>query len=160
MALQSEYVIPAGVIVMWSGTLATIPSGWALCDGNSGTPDLRDKFIKGCSAAQNPGATGGALTHSHADHSGVITHTHPVNVIDSGHTHLTQRYPTATGGSSGFTTDTSMSGTLADNSLPTKLAVTGISATTNAPSGAVSQLSHDSPNHEPPYFKMAFIMKL
>lgn len=47
-------------------------------------------------------------------------------VTDPGHAHLTQRYPTATGGNSGFTVDTSMSGTLADNTLPTKSATTGI----------------------------------
>jgi len=40
-------LIPTGVIVMWSGTIATIPSGWALCDGTNGTPDLRDRFIVG-----------------------------------------------------------------------------------------------------------------
>jgi microcystin-dependent protein len=56
--------------------------------------------------------------------SGVAAHAHAVT--DPGHTHLTQRYPTATGGSSGFTIDTSMSGTLADNTLPTKSATTGI----------------------------------
>ena len=54
-----------------------------------------------------------------------------VTITDGGHTHLTQRYPTTTGGSSGFTIDTSMSGTLADNTLPTKTAVTGITATAN-----------------------------
>ena len=59
--------VPAGVIVMWAGLLANIPTGWALCDGQAGTPDLRDRFIKG--AGTDPGATGGAATHSHADHS-------------------------------------------------------------------------------------------
>jgi len=57
--------VPSGVIVMWSGTLATIPTGWKLCDGTSGTPDLRDKFIYGTSAGVNPGGTGGSTTHSH-----------------------------------------------------------------------------------------------
>lgn len=61
--------VPAGVICMWGGVLSAIPSGWALCDGTLGTPDLRDRFIKGCSAAQNPGSPGGALTHTHAAHS-------------------------------------------------------------------------------------------
>lgn len=37
--------IPAGVIVMWSGPVATIPNGWAFCDGANGTPDLRGHFI-------------------------------------------------------------------------------------------------------------------
>lgn len=52
---------------------------------------------------------------------------HSHGITDPGHTHLTQRYPTATGASSGFTADTSMSGTLADNTLPTKTSTTGIS---------------------------------
>jgi len=66
--------IPRGVIVMWSGTIATIPSGWALCDGTNSTPDLRDKFIYGASAGENPGATGGSTTHSHLvpDHYHVV----------------------------------------------------------------------------------------
>lgn len=39
--------IPAGGIIMWSGQIANIPAGWALCDGNNNTPDLRDRFIVG-----------------------------------------------------------------------------------------------------------------
>ena len=48
--------MPAGGIIMWSGTIASIPAGWALCDGASGTPDLTDKFIISvASSAENPG---------------------------------------------------------------------------------------------------------
>lgn len=65
----SEGSIPAGIICMWAGLLANIPSGWNLCNGANGTPDLRDRFIKGCSAAEEPGATGGAATHTHAAHA-------------------------------------------------------------------------------------------
>ena len=39
--------IPSGVIVMWSGLIANIPDGWALCNGLNGTPDLRDRFVVG-----------------------------------------------------------------------------------------------------------------
>jgi microcystin-dependent protein len=42
---SSNALVPTGVIVMWSGTVA--PIGWALCDGVSGRPDLRGKFIVG-----------------------------------------------------------------------------------------------------------------
>lgn len=57
--------IPVGVIVMWSGALADVPTGWALCDGTSGRPDLRDRFIYGWTAGVDPGATGGTLQHLH-----------------------------------------------------------------------------------------------
>ena len=39
-----------GMIMMWSGTIATIPTGWLLCNGSSGTPDLRNRFIVGAYA--------------------------------------------------------------------------------------------------------------
>ncbi len=48
--------MPAGGIIMWSGTIASIPAGWGLCDGSNGTPDLTDKFIISvASSAENPG---------------------------------------------------------------------------------------------------------
>ena len=62
------YMVPQGAIIMWSGTLASIPSGWALCDGSNGTPDLRNRFIYGVNSGEDPGGTGGSATipaHSH-----------------------------------------------------------------------------------------------
>lgn len=151
--------LPAGVICMWAGTLASVPSGWALCDGTNGTPDLRDKFIMGWTSTVNPGGTGGAAQHQHT-YTEVPNHTHPVNVTDPGHSHLTQRYPTATGSSSGFTIDTSMSGTIADNTLPVKLNTTGITATTSNPAGGVASGTTANASSLPPYYKLAFIQKL
>lgn len=40
-------ILPAGTIVLWSGAANNIPSGWVLCNGGNGTPDLRNKFIIG-----------------------------------------------------------------------------------------------------------------
>jgi len=55
--------VPPGVIVAWSGVLASIPSGWLLCDGNNGTPNLIDRFLQGITTAvTNPGTTGGSHT--------------------------------------------------------------------------------------------------
>ena len=73
-------IFPTGGIVMWSGSIATIPDGWALCNGSNGTPDLRDKFIVGAhsdgasgvtfnvtsgatSGNYGPGNTGGTVAH-------------------------------------------------------------------------------------------------
>lgn len=41
--------VPTGAIMMWSGTIASIPTGWALCNGQNGTPDLQGRFIVGAS---------------------------------------------------------------------------------------------------------------
>ena len=73
--------LPSGIIVMWSGTIANIPSGWVLCDGANSTPDLSSKFIKGVSgSSENPGSTGGATTHTHDDHA----HSSGATADDSG----------------------------------------------------------------------------
>lgn len=50
---------PSGGIVMWNGSTSNIPSGWALCDGTNGTPDLRDRFIVGAGRNYSPNNIGG-----------------------------------------------------------------------------------------------------
>lgn len=57
-AIQAN--VPTGVIVIWSGAQEDIPTGWALCDGQDGRPDLRDKFVLGAGTTHNVGETGGA----------------------------------------------------------------------------------------------------
>ncbi len=59
--------LPSGIICMWHGLLANVPAGWAICDGNNGTPDLVAKFVKG--ATGEAGTTGGAATHTHTGHA-------------------------------------------------------------------------------------------
>ena len=44
-----------GMIMMWHGSIATIPSGWHLCDGTAGTIDLRNKFLIGAGDTYSPG---------------------------------------------------------------------------------------------------------
>lgn len=50
--------IPTGGIIMWSGT--DVPDGWALCNGENGTPDLRGRFVLGASDTHTMGSTGGS----------------------------------------------------------------------------------------------------
>ena len=54
--------IPSGFIGMWSGAVNAIPAGWLLCNGQNGTPDLRDRFIVGAVSGYSVGATGGSNT--------------------------------------------------------------------------------------------------
>jgi len=53
------------IICLWAGAVVDIPAGWALCDGNAGRPDLRDKFVLGAGGTYNPDDT--AATNIAAD---------------------------------------------------------------------------------------------
>lgn len=58
----SAYAVKAGLIVLWYGSIASIPTGWALCDGTNGTRDLTDKFVMGAATEHPVGNTGGSNT--------------------------------------------------------------------------------------------------
>lgn len=58
--------VPIGIIIMWSGNAAGIPTGWNLCNGTNGTPDLRGKFVYAADVDGHVGATGGTETHLHS----------------------------------------------------------------------------------------------
>lgn len=131
--------LPSGVIVMWSGQLDAIPAGWALCDGSDGTPDLRNRFLLGVGAAEYLGSTGGSSTHQHRPRA----HTHQ---IDPPALRLRPVY-----GYSGYA-GTGTRGRyymLPEQTFDLRPFKSG--PTTVSPD-SVSQL--------PPYYKIAFIMKL
>ncbi len=65
---------PKGVILLWSGSIATIPAGWLLCDGSNGTPDLRNNFVVGAGDTYAVASTGGNLMHSHSVPDGSHKH--------------------------------------------------------------------------------------
>ena len=154
---------PSGGIIMWSGTIATIPSGWFLCNGSNSTPDLRNRFVIGAfqdttgvayttvtGADTQTGGTKDAITVSH-------THTATSTVTDAGHSHALTNYGSAQAGddnggapvmaSTGYGTGRSPN--------PTNTATTGITvATTNTSSG-----SSGTNQNLPPYYALAFIMK-
>ena len=75
--------IPVGGIIMWSGAISAIPTNYNLCNGNNGTPDLRNKFIVGATSdgsdttypGLQPGATGGDADAT------LVSHSHTTNTI-------------------------------------------------------------------------------
>lgn len=69
-------MVPTGLIAMWNGSIPSIPTGWYLCDGNNGSPDLRDKFIIGAGDSYDPGDIGGSQSHSHNFASAAHSHSH------------------------------------------------------------------------------------
>lgn len=54
--------MPRGGIILWSGSIATIPTGWVLCDGTNSTPDLRNRFVVGAGSTYSVGETGGSTS--------------------------------------------------------------------------------------------------
>lgn len=62
-----EAAIPVGGIIMWDRPAVNIPTEFIICDGQVGTPDLRDKFIYAAAADEDVGITGGADTHAHVN---------------------------------------------------------------------------------------------
>lgn len=54
----SSSSLPSGSIILWSGSVASIPNGWALCNGQNGTPDLTDRFVMAAGGNYSPGQTG------------------------------------------------------------------------------------------------------
>ncbi len=78
--------VPLGGIIMWNGSVASIPSGWALCNGANGTPDLRDRFIVGAGNSYAPFATGGQASVN-LTVAQMPSHAHTINNAGShGHT--------------------------------------------------------------------------
>ena len=163
-----------GMIMLWSGTIATIPSGWALCDGNNGTPDLTNKFIIGADADDGGVAktnVEGSYTQDGGDKDAIVVlHNHTAtsssSVSDPGHFHYSRSYSTGTeqagqgtATSATFVDRVQVNTSAPDSSTrPTASATTGISVSTsttvnnNGSSGTNANL--------PPYFALAYIMKL
>lgn len=75
--------IPIGCIVLWSGSVNSVPSGWRLCDGTNGTPDLRDRFVIGARSDSGGTATtfvtGADTKTGGTKDAAVISHVHPVS---------------------------------------------------------------------------------
>jgi hypothetical protein len=69
-----DYRFPVGMIAYWSGSIATIPAAYRLCNGSNGTPNLMDRFVVGAGSAYTVGSAGGSLSAS-TGASGGHTHT-------------------------------------------------------------------------------------
>lgn len=144
--------VPRGTIVMWSGSVASIPSGWALCDGNNGTPNLLDRFVLSVTAGQDPGETGGSNAKT-LSASNLPAHTHSFTTSSDGrHSHSTHIEDDG-----GFSSGSNKSG--ADDTSGNGISTTSDgshshSGTTNATGdGAAFDI-------RPSYYRLAFIMKL
>jgi hypothetical protein len=142
-----------GMILMWSGTIATIPSGFLLCNGSSGTPDLRNRFIIGAfsddSGTAKTTVTGTSTQTGGSKDAIVVSHTHTATVTDPGHIHgaFLGEFSAGTGG----TTRTSKSGSTDNTYINSNTTGITVANDTAGSSGTNANLV--------PYFALAFIMK-
>ena len=151
--------VPSGCIMLWSGSIASIPSGWYLCNGTNGTPNLVDRFVIAAGSAYPVGAVGGSadaivVSHSHTASFAPPTATSTVN--DPGHTHTTnaQRIIQNSGGISGRG--------YGETGADIFSATTGITVSTSLSGGSVTVNATGSSGtnaNMPPYYALAYIMK-
>lgn len=152
-------LFPSGIIAMWSGLISNIPTGWNLCNGSNGTPDLRNKFIIGAyldDTVAKTSVTGSNTQTGGSKDSVVVTHNH--NSGATGSTTLTGSFPTAantTGGYSGvFSIGSGYSGNGGEPQ-------TNYGVNMSAPHTHTITAEGESGTNKnlPPYFALAFIMK-
>jgi hypothetical protein len=136
---------PVGGIILWSGSVASIPSGWALCNGSNGTPDLRNRFVVGAGSTYAVNGTGGSADAIVVSH----THTATSTVTDPGHSHTV---PITTISDSGNGDPPRMTNS---GSTSTSTATTGITVATTVDSAGTSGTNANLP----PYYALAYIMK-
>jgi hypothetical protein len=140
-----------GMILLWSGSIASVPSGWQLCDGTNGTPNLRDRFVVGAGSTYAVNATGGSADAI------VVSHTHTASstslVSDPGHAHSLVSTPETVVGGGG-----ALPGYRGSTPGATGSAQTGISVATST---TVNSTGSSGTNANlPPYYALAYIMKL
>lgn len=134
--------MPSGGIIMWSGTVANVPSGWYLCDGTNGTPNLVDRFIVGSASdsgqTHDIGDTGGAndrlLTSAN-----IPSHTHSFSATTASNGSHTHTY-------SGTTSTKSLTGTLTAGKPRGYSGIVTLSAGDQAGGGDGSQSSANKYN--------------
>lgn len=180
-ATQSALNAPfsPGMIMLWAGTLLTIPSGWALCDGTNGTPNLRDKFVVGAGTSYAVGANGGSTTstaagghthteaaaggHNHTGTSGSTTLT--VDQIPSHtHTYNTATYQASVGtgfnGAYDYKSTSSTAPTASTTSTGGGQGHTHTISTDGSHSHSINSVGDHTHTVTPPYYALAYIMKL
>jgi hypothetical protein len=140
--------LPIGTIIAWEN--AAIPSGWAVCDGQDGRPNLIGKFVRGASSDGQVRATGGAEDHSH---------TNPDTAKRATHNHGGSK-SLSIGSGSGSTSGTVGSG---DNSAtPGHGHGSGSAGISISDAGAHSHTVPDTSTvgHIPPYITRVFIQRV
>ena len=153
--------IPSGIITMWSGSTSDVPDGWALCDGNNGTPNLTDRFVIGAGNSYEVGATGGSASGVTGQADG---ETGPASGNTGATTLTTDQIPSHTHGYSGsYSESGSTLYRAAKNTSKFQTDATGggqsHTHTLNAHTHTLNSHTH-TVDALPPYYALCYIMKI
>ena len=153
----AEHYVPTGGIIMWSGSVLNIPTGWALCDGTDNTPNLQDRFVVGAGQTYAVGDTGGAnwVALSIANmpaHNHSASSTSTSTVTDPGHSHSFAGVQPSSGSGTSSRTSVPVTKTTA----PSTTGITVSTSTSTTIGNAGSGTAHEN---RPPYYALAYIMK-
>lgn len=153
---QSVYSVPSGGIIMWSGSIASIPSGWLLCNGSSGTPDLRDRFLIGSGSNYPVGSTGGSPDAI------VVSHAHSITTLQTSgqsqpHVHGMDTFVgiNAASGGTGYVGNDGGGGQTGDTFTKNNNVDHTHTLSGNTDSAGASGINANLP----PFYALAFIMK-
>lgn len=152
--------IPIGGIIMWSGSIASIPVGWALCDGTSGTPDLRNRFVIGAGSTYAVAASGGSTT---IEASNLPKHAH--YIVDPGHAHnvvLTNLFNDGESGTGIVYAGQGSGGTAGSRTLDSNAAQTTTTGITISQNGPILDSNYNQTlqtAYLQPYYSLAYIMR-
>jgi len=158
--LNNISAVPTGAIILWSGSTASIPSGWVLCNGSNSTPDLRDRFVVGAGSTYAVDATGGSSTVS-LTQANLPSHTHGVGTIatssSGSHSHNFNVTVKQSGGSGGTAFDNKLSRNEGSSS---EVTIGSAGAHTHTMSGSTAATGGGTAHeNRPPYYALAYIMK-
>ena len=154
--------IPTGMIMIWSGSVATIPTGWVLCNGSNSTPDLRDKFVIGAGNSYAVNGTGGSANAVVVSHTHTATLTGTTNT-DGLHFHNYPKGGASSGPREAVAIDTSDNSAFTPSTNLTTSRGTdekGSHSHTVSASGTTDSTGSSGNNANlPPYYALCYIMK-
>jgi len=147
---EPHTMLPVGSIIMWNGTVANTPPGWHICNGENGTPDLRNRFVIGAGDKFNPTDSGG---NAKIKADNLPPHKHNNTLADGGHFHDIEATLNTIGENAfdNYETKTQNTANVQTSNITMTSATANITIT-----NVINETNYDE--YYPPYYALCYIM--